>query len=117
MCSKGNFKGPLQKLEDTFNLAKSIIERLQQATLEIHSERSPLGSEKIFQEPVGVQADLTQDHILPALGMAVNQINGTRFRGVIIDYPWAIEMVMRRRTKFLNYQTLADSFLDRFDLS
>ena len=68
-------KAPLQKLEDTVSLAKSIIERLQQATIQVHSETSPEGREKIFQQPVGVQADLTQDHVLPALGMAVNQIN------------------------------------------
>jgi N6-adenosine-specific RNA methylase IME4 len=45
---------------------------------------------------------------------------GSKFKAVVIDYPWAIEMRMKKNNKetlFLGYDTIPDSFLDTWDLS
>jgi hypothetical protein len=36
---------------------------------------------------------------------------------VLVDYPWAIEMKLKNDKKFLNYQTISDTFLSSLDLS
>ena len=45
--------------------------------------------------PIGIQADLTHPYVLPAIGTAAEQVMGSKFKAVVIDYPWAIEMKMK----------------------
>jgi N6-adenosine-specific RNA methylase IME4 len=66
---------------------------------------------------VGVQQDLTQKFVLPALGGAIKEVCGKKFIGVTIDYPWPIELKMNKDRLFLGYQTLKRSFLDSLNLS
>jgi N6-adenosine-specific RNA methylase IME4 len=41
----------------------------------------------------------------------------SKFKMVLVDYPWAINMKLPKDKTFLNYGTIPDSFLTSMDLS